>query len=45
VNSVTVQRKLNIRKRKRKQICLQFTFKCGLCSRRRDFWRKRVSCP
>jgi len=43
--AVTVQRKLKIRKRKRKQIYLQFRFKCWQCCRRSDFRRKRVPCP
>jgi len=43
--TVTVQKKLKIRKRKRKEICLQFRFKCWQRCRRRDFWGKRVPCP
>ena len=41
--AVTVQRKLKIRKRERKEICLQF--KCWQRCRRRDFRWKRVPCP
>jgi len=43
--TVTVQRKLKIRKRKRKEICLQFRFKCWQRCRRRDFRGKPVPCP
>jgi len=41
--AVTVQRKLKIRKRKRKEICLlKFRFQCWQCCRRCDFRGKRV---
>ena len=40
--AVTVQRKLKIRKRKRKEICLEFRFKWWQCCRRPDFRGKRV---
>jgi len=39
--AVTVQRKLKIRKRKRKETCLEFRFKCWQRCRRRDFrWKE-----
>jgi len=34
--AVTVQRKLKFRKRKRKETCLQFRFKCWQCCQWRD---------
>jgi len=43
LQSIDGERKLKIRKRKRKEICLQFRFKCCQCCRRRDF--RCLPCP